>query len=346
MPDSTRRYLIVWLSFCTLLVFAMVLLGGAVRLTGSGLSMVDWNPIMGIIPPISEAAWLSVFEEYKAFPEYQLVNRGMSLDEFKFIFVMEYAHRVLGRVIGLVFFVPFLYFLIRGHLETTLKSRLWLLFALGAVQGGIGWYMVKSGLVDNPAVSQYRLAMHLLTAVLIYCLMIRVLTGLLPHWNFFDRIAGWDRAGMAVITLVLIMIGSGAFVAGTHAGFIYNTFPSMGGEFLPSQAFSMQPWWRNLFDNPVGVQFVHRLLALIVFLAVIAYATGIWRQRSSARPGWFALAIVAALLTQLAMGISTLLLKVPVALGVAHQGGALILVGTLVFAVSTRLPLLYSKEST
>ena len=330
----------LWLSLCIVLVFSMVLLGGAVRLTGSGLSMVDWNPIMGIIPPIGEQAWLAVFAQYKAFPEYQLVNKGMSLEAFKFIFLMEYAHRVLGRVIGLVFFLPFMFFLLKGGLSGALKSRLWTLLLLGAVQGGIGWYMVKSGLVDDPSVSQYRLALHLLTAVLIFVLMVRVVTGLLPRWNY-SAVREADHLGKAMIALVLVMIGSGAFVAGTHAGFIYNTFPKMGDSFVPAQAFIMSPWWRNLFDNPVGIQLTHRILALVVFFGVSLYALRIWRDPREVRPGGFAIAIEFALCLQLAIGITTLLHQVPVALGVAHQGGALLLIGVLVLVVSTRLPLLY-----
>ena len=264
------------------MVFAMVILGGAVRLTGSGLSMVDWRPLMGILPPLSDAAWEHVFSRYREFPEYQLVNRGMSLDEFRFIFYMEYLHRLLGRLVGLVFAIPFFYWLVRGLLPEWLRPRLWLALLLGGAQGLMGWYMVKSGLVDDPHVSQYRLTAHLMLAVFIYYWLLTLAFRLI--WSgasiplflrLQDRLSQW---GIALTVLIFAMIGTGGFMAGTRAGFIYNTWPKMGNSWAPEQIWAMVPWWRNLTENPMGIQFVHRWLAVLVLLAVISYALWIIRR--------------------------------------------------------------------
>ena len=333
-PDQ-HKALIWWLAICCFLVATMVLLGGAVRLTGSGLSMVDWRPLMGAIPPLSEAHWQQVFEQYQQYPEYQIKNQAMSLEGFKFIFIMEYAHRLLGRGIGIVFFVPFVYFLIKRRIPGPLSRHLWALFLLGAIQGVIGWYMVKSGLVDIPQVSQYRLALHLLMAVLIFIYMIRVIVGLSADTDLSN--SNVPFAGTLALALVLIMIFSGALVAGTHAGFIFNTFPKMGANWIPDQLVSMSPMWRNLFENPITIQFVHRCLALIVMAVVLNYGIQVLRDKEH-RSSWIGAGIICTLFLQLALGISTLMLKVPVPLGVAHQGGALLLIGSITVAVSRHLP--------
>ncbi len=338
MNNNSRRIVVTWLCVCSAMVFAMVMLGGAVRLTGSGLSMVDWKPLMGILPPIGEQAWQFAFDQYKQFPEYQLVNYQIGLDRFKFIYLMEYAHRVLGRVIGIVFFIPFIYFLVSQKLDKQLVPRLWFLFVLGALQGGVGWYMVKSGLVDNPAVSQYRLTLHLMVAVLIYAYLVRCIVGLVSL-SWADSVSTLPTSnitqagGYIVLGSVLLMIISGGFMAGTHAGFILNTFPTMGGVWIPDHLLAIQPGWRNFFENAVTIQFIHRSLALVVFILVSVFAVQFYRS-NKAHNFKIALFLILALLVQLTLGVSTLVFRVPVALGVAHQGGALVLLTALLIATS------------
>ena len=345
MTDRVRILVITWLTVCSCMVFGMVLLGGAVRLTGSGLSMVDWRPLIGIVPPIGEAQWLAVFEQYKSFPQYQQVNSQMGLGDFKFIFLMEYAHRVLGRLTGLAFLLPFIGFLASRKIYPALVPRLWLLFGMGAVQGGIGWYMVKSGLVDNPAVSQYRLTLHLVTAVLIYAYMVRLVVGLVNPGSRQTGNGVSRTFGFTVLAFIFLMICSGGFVAGTHAGFIYNTFPTMGGDWIPDQVYAMSPWWINLFENPVTIQLVHRVLALIVAILVLSYALTLLR---SIAPGSTAMAVIlsAVVLFQVSLGITTLLSGVAVELGVAHQGGALLLLTAVIVSVYRYFPGLCPAQST
>lgn len=333
MTERTCKQIAVWLTICAVLVFSMVLFGGAVRLTGSGLSMVDWKPLMGIFPPISHQDWQAAFDQYKQFPEYKLVNSNVDLSYFKFIYLMEYGHRVLGRVIGLVFFIPMVYFTIMGNLPRTLKIRLFGLFTLGGIQGGLGWYMVQSGLVDNPAVSQYRLTLHLLVAVLIYGYLIRCIAGLL-RTHQYQYISNNQRLGVFSIAMVFLMIGSGGLMAGTHAGFIFNTFPAMGGSWIPDQLFSMRPFWLNLFENPVTIQFFHRALALFITILILLLAVKLIRS-SNGRSWFISVSLVFFLMLQVSLGISTLVLGVPVELGVAHQGGALILFGYLCLIFAT-----------
>ena len=335
MVHSQDKPVIVWLVVCGTMIFAMVLLGGAVRVTGSGLSMVDWKPLMGVFPPLDHEAWLRSFEQYKQFPEYKLINRDMDLGEYKFIFLMEYAHRILGRLIGLVFLVPFVWFLVRGMVGERLVPRLWALFALGALQGGIGWYMVKSGLVDVPHVSQYRLTLHLMIAVLIYAYMVRIITGLTRGDQDWQPVA--RGLGIATLAVVLVMIASGGFVAGTRAGYIYNTYPTMGGQWIPDQVLAMAPLWRNFFDNPVTVQLVHRTLALLVFATVIAYGIRLAGQRDQ-RSRILGFGLMAAVTVQVGLGISTLVMAVPPVFAVAHQGGALVVLTLVTVAISARLP--------
>jgi cytochrome c oxidase assembly protein subunit 15 len=318
-----------WLLFCATVVYIMIVVGGITRLTQSGLSMVEWAPIMGIIPPIGESEWLEVFAKYQKSPEYIKINSGMSLEAFKSIFYWEYGHRVLGRVIGMIYFLPLLVFLIKGMVPKAWYGRLFGLFILGGLQGLMGWYMVKSGLVDIPHVSQYRLTAHLGLALIIFAAMI---------WYAMDFLRGETRANHAsygylkitsvVVFLVFLMMLSGGFVAGTKAGYIFNTFPTMNGEWIPSGSLRLEPLWRNLFENPVTIQFIHRCLAVIVFSAVIigfVVATG---QRFSTGKGL----VLGVMLIQVGLGISTLLLKVPVVFGAAHQAGAVALLSAALFA--------------
>ena len=343
--SGAERQIAFWLLACCAMVFLMVLIGGITRLTESGLSITEWRPVAGILPPIGEAQWAAAFERYKAIPQYRAIHAGMTLAEFKGIFFWEYVHRLWGRLIGFAFALPFLYFVARGRIPARLAPRLAIIFALGALEGGIGWYMVASGLEARIEVSQYRLALHLATAVLIYAAMLWTALDLLtPHPNpppqggreRFEQNppalrgrAGWGvlRAGAGlVLVLTFITMIAGSFVAGTRAGYLDNTFPLMEGAFVPPGYWHLAPWWRNLFENLVAVQFDHRLLAEATFAAIVAL--WLWGVRhaddSRARAALHALVAVAGL--QVALGIATLLLVVPLPLAAAHQGGAMLLV--------------------
>lgn len=317
-----------WLLFCAAMVYLMIVVGGITRLTQSGLSMVEWAPIMGIIPPLNEMQWLEVFEKYRTSPEYLKVNAGMSLQAFKQIFYWEYGHRVLGRVIGMIYLFPLLYFVARGMVPRAWSGRLVFLFVLGGLQGLMGWYMVKSGLVDIPRVSHYRLAAHFGLAVIIFSLM---------FWYAMDFLRGERRmlsvsnkyleaTGM-VVGLVFLMMLSGAFVAGTKAGFIMNTFPTMNGQWLPDGLLAMTPLWRNLFDNAITVQFTHRLIAVLLICAIANCFIIASRQRFKTNVG----VLVLLLIVQVSLGISALVYRVPVALGAAHQAGAVALLSAALY---------------
>ena len=329
-----------WLVACAVLVYAMVAVGGVTRLTGSGLSMVRWHPVSGVLPPIGEEAWRREFDAYRASPEYRLVNRGMSLAEFKRIFWMEYAHRMLGRGIGVAFLIPFLVFLAMRAIPAPLVPRLAGLFVLGGAQGVLGWYMVRSGLVDEPRVSQYRLAAHLSLAVLIYVYLLALALNILDPGGSKERgtIGPTDSTGPtglarrlaflagATVFATLVM---GAFVAGLKAGHVYPTFPKMGGYWAPPGMFEASPWWRNVFENPVTAQFTHRALALASCLAVIAAWGASLRAGVSRRARAWAHASLAAVAVQVGLGILTLLLHVPIPLAAGHQAGAVALLTCL-----------------
>lgn len=325
MTPRDRRAVAAWLFLCAALVFLAVVVGGATRLTRSGLSIVEWQPFVGAIPPLSEADWQALFARYRETPEFRHVNFDMTLEGFKRIFWWEYAHRLLGRVIGLVFLVPYLWFLLKGRLERGLAWQLGGIFLLGAAQGALGWFMVKSGLVDDPKVSHLRLTSHLGLALAIFSAEL---------WLAIRLLAGRAAVGMAgaLPVLVFAMALSGAMVAGLRAGAAYNTFPLMNGHLVPPETFLLEPWWRNFVYNMAGVQLVHRaffwLLALLVPLAWWR-----WRQRPAAH------ALLAAFVLQAALGIATLLNGVPVVLGVMHQAGAvLVLAAALWLAATTVRP--------
>ncbi len=315
------------------------------RLTGSGLSMVDWKPILGIIPPLSHSGWIAAFDQYQQYPEYQIVNKGMSLSEFKFIFMMEYLHRVLGRLIGLVFFVPFCFFLIRGGMSIPFRNRLWVLLFLGACQGLMGWYMVKSGLVDVPHVSQYRLTAHLMLAVLIYAVMVRLAFDLVyqsgPRGGIEKNMQSnrkMKNFGGALVVLLFLMITTGGLMAGTRAGHIFNTWPLMGNDLVPNMLVAMEPIWRNFFENTITIQFVHRWLAIVVGVAVIFYSVGAIRGAASKMTQIMALFAIFAVILQIVLGIVTLVKGVPPVLGVAHQGCALLVLLGIIAVWAAYLP--------
>ena len=339
-PQRDDRHIAFWLIVLAIMIYCMVVLGGVTRLTGSGLSIVEWQPIMGAIPPLNESQWLKAFAQYQQSPQYQQVNQGMLLSEFKWIFAFEYAHRLLGRLIGIAFALPFLYFLFQHKIRRGLIPKLILLFLLGGLQGFIGWYMVQSGLINEPRVSQYRLALHLSMAILIYGVILWTAWSLLqpnPRQTWKHEMLSLRRFSLIVTTTVAIMIISGAFVAGTHAGKVFNTFPLMDGQFIPTGMFALEPFYRNFFENLATVQFNHRLLAYLLMLMI----PGLWfyaRRFSLAPQTRFAShVLLTVFILQLGLGIATLLNYVPIALGAAHQGGAVLLLTlTLYFNHSLR----------
>ncbi|MBC2778395.1 COX15/CtaA family protein [Parasphingopyxis marina] len=332
-PDALRqsrpRAIAVWLMAVAGLVFLMVVVGGITRLTESGLSMVRWEPISGIIPPLNAEQWQAEFAAYQASPEYQQVNRGMSLAQFQTIFFWEYLHRALGRLIGLAFALPLLWFWIRKAIPQAYHWRLVALLALGGMQGAIGWWMVASGLVDRPDVSHIRLAVHLMAALFIF-------GGLI--WTALDLFA-LDRdpaarparltwGGVIVLAIVAGQIKLGAFVAGLDAGFAFNSWPKMGSEWFPSGTPMLSPWWSNFADNPIVVQFAHRWWAVVTVIALIWLARQARKQRRLA-----SVAIHSAFGTQFLLGIATLLTGVNIVVATAHQGVGALVVATMVWGI-------------
>ncbi|MCB1844392.1 MAG: COX15/CtaA family protein [Halioglobus sp.] len=327
------RQVALWLVFCAAVVFGMILLGAVTRLTHSGLSMVEWKPLVGVIPPLSEQAWQETLEKYRQYPEYQQVNRGMSLDEFKRIFMFEYLHRVLGRLIGVIFFFPMVYFALRRRIRPGLMPHLLVLFTLGALQGLLGWFMVKSGLVNEPRVSQYRLTAHLGVAVAIYAYMVWLVLDLifLRQQERLLQARPYARWALALLALVYLMILSGGLVAGTRAGFAYPTWPLMGDSFFPPGLYASVPAWQAAFEDITTIQFNHRLFAYLLFVLISVFAVVVYRRGDGQRDRLAAVLLIAALWLQMALGISTLLLHVPVALATAHQGGAVLLLSAMLY---------------
>ena len=330
---SSDQTIVRWLYLCLFLIFAMVILGGVTRLTDSGLSMVNWHPIHGVIPPLNEQQWQEEFGNYQQSPEFQKINRDMDVQDFKSIFWFEFSHRLLGRLIGLVFLIPFLYFWFRKQIKPGLTPKLIIMFCLGGLQGLLGWYMVKSGLVSNPHVSQYRLTAHLMSAILIYGFILWVILDLSREHSYLamrnSAIQGWRRGALGLTVLLLVTIVSGGFVAGLDAGMIFNSFPLMGGEWIPQGIAALTPWYQNLFENKVTVQFDHRLLAITTGVLLIGwYIKGRSRFEDKLITRSFKL-VGMMVIIQLILGISTLLLQVPVWLGALHQAGALLLFSVL-----------------
>ena len=311
----------IWLYVIALMVLAMVAVGGLTRLTESGLSITEWKPITGIIPPLTEADWQAEFEGYQQIPQYQLLNRGMTLEEFKFIYFWEWLHRALGRIIGVVFAVPFLVFLFQRRFTWNLAAPLAGLFVLGGLQGALGWWMVTSGLTELTSVSQYRLAAHLTAALLLFIALIWVARRMTPDRHLAPAS---DRSAALILLLLLVLqIGAGAFVAGLDAGKGYNTWPLMDGALVPEGLGAMDPLWRNLFENALTVQFIHRTIAYVIALYV--GALWIWQRGQG---GWLP-RIALLVLLQVALGIATLVLHVPLALALGHQALAFMLAGAI-----------------
>ncbi|MFA7430995.1 MAG: COX15/CtaA family protein [Rhodospirillaceae bacterium] len=327
---SHDRAVQVWLVGLCVMVLIMVLLGGATRLTESGLSMVEWQPLT-VLPPMGDAAWQAEFDKYRASPEFLHKNTFMTVAEFKGIFWLEYVHRLWGRLIGAAVLVPLLWFAARGALDWPFSVRMAGLFVLGGAQGVLGWYMVRSGLSDVPEVSQYRLAAHLGLAVVLYGALIWLALTHRQPGGHISREGAWvgGVAGLAFLTIV-----SGAFVAGLKAGLTYNTFPLMDGSLVPRGLGALDPWWRNLFENVTAVQFQHRVLAMTTIGAALLLRLLLARRLRSPRQRAAADAVVVAALVQGGLGVATLLLVVPLPLAVAHQGGALLVLTALLWLLA------------
>ena len=321
---SSYRAIRAWLLSVAALIALMVLVGGATRLTESGLSITEWKPVTGALPPLSQAEWEKAFEAYQLIPQYRTLNAGMTLSEFKTIFWWEWSHRLLGRVIGMVYLLPFLYFLWRGGIVSELKRRLWLIFGLGALQGAVGWWMVASGLSKRIEVSQYRLATHLVLALLIFAAIVWTLRRLGERPSLVVPLRLKITAAL-LLGLTFVQLYLGALVAGLRAGFVYNTWPDIDGGFIPSAArlWFQQPWWRNLFENTLTVQFEHRMTAYTLFALAIFHAIDAIRSRAPTAAIGGALWLVAVVTLQATLGILTLLNQVPIDLALTHQAVAI-----------------------
>lgn len=341
MTELTQsRYLSAvrwWLVSVAVLIAAMVLVGGATRLTESGLSIVEWKPVTGTLPPLSEAEWTAAFEAYKTIPQFQQMNADMDLSEFKTIFWWEWSHRLLGRVIGAVYLLPFLFFLWRGAVDGELRRRLWSIFALGALQGVVGWWMVASGLSERIEVSQYRLATHLLLALVIFASILWTLRGLAKA-SALEASARVRRTGKALVVVTFVQLYLGALVAGLRAGLVYNTWPAIDGGFIPSGArlWFEDPWWRNVFENALTVQFNHRMVAYALFLLALYHAVEAVRSRAAPAIVNGAWLLLAAIMVQATLGILTLLSQVPISLALSHQAVAIVVL-TLAVLQAERL---------
>ncbi len=326
--DANHRAIAWWLIGVAALVFIMVVVGGLTRLTESGLSITEWKPVTGALPPMSETHWQQEFDLYKRIPQYEIMNKGMTLHEFKTIYWWEWSHRFLGRLIGLAFFVPFVFFVATRRVERALVPRLIFLFVLGGMQGVLGWWMVMSGLVDRTEVSQYRLAAHLGLATLIYGALIWTALDLF-NGRSTRLLSGLAKAAAAILALVLVQTILGAFVAGIRAGLIYNTWPLMAEAFIPDGLFAMKPVWHNFFENHLTVQFQHRMTAYLLLLCVAWHWWAARKTAAAPSAGWLLLAV----LGQALLGIWTVLWVVPIPLGAAHQAGAMIVFGVAVWHV-------------
>ena len=337
MNNNPHRSIIIWLLAGCFLIYAMVVIGGITRLTHSGLSMVEWNPIIGSLPPTTDAAWQIPFEKYKLTPEYQIINNQFTLEEFKSIYWWEYSHRLLGRTIGVVFLIPFFYFLIKKKFDKSLLKKMYVLLFLGALQGVLGWYMVYSGLQKEPHVSHYRLAAHLISAFTVFGFTFWYAMDLIypkeieqSNSAVSKNVKWWAKFMFGAIVLQIIY---GAFVAGLKAGLFYNTWPLMGQSLMPETVTSFDPFWKNLLENPAGVQFMHRNIAIIVAMLVL-FVWGKSRKmelsKFQRRASNFMLSVV---VVQFLLGIITLMYAVPVTMGVLHQTGAFFLFASSLFFI-------------
>jgi len=335
LQNSSRKQhkaIIIWLLTGCALIFIMVAIGGLTRLTHSGLSMVEWN-LFGSNPPSSQADWEILFDKYKQYPEYQLVNFNFSLEEFKTIFYWEYGHRMFGRLIGLVFIIPFFWFLIRKKINKSLLPKLVILLCMGAFQGLLGWYMVKSGLKANPDVSHYRLAMHLTTAFLTFGYTFWVALGLIYPKSERASNHVLKRGFQFLFHVVVLQIIWGAYIAGLNAGKVYNAWPKMGEKWIADGVTAMQPWYLNFVEGLAGVQFIHRYLAYLVVGLILFLFWKAKKMQLSSSQKWGVNSLVIAVSVQFVLGVVTLLYAVPVSLGLLHQLGAFVLLGSVIYSL-------------
>ncbi len=316
-----------WLNWVAFFVFCMVLVGGATRLTDSGLSITEWQPLFGAIPPLNETDWQLAFDKYKLIPEFKIQNMNMTLSDFKFIYWWEWAHRFMGRAIGAIFVIPMLYFAVTRKLEARMWPRLLFLLLLGGAQAALGWYMVSSGLVDRVDVSQYRLAAHLTLAAFIFAAILWVSKGVVRRRHYpssFDEVSA-----VLLLALVLLQVAMGGFVAGLDAGMGYATWPKMDGQWIPNGLLVMEPQWKNLFENAMTVQFAHRTLAYIIFAGAFVHA---WRVFTL--PGML---LAYVIFVQACLGILTLILHVPLYLALVHQAGSMVVLAIAVWNLHSQL---------
>ncbi|MGA8292043.1 MAG: COX15/CtaA family protein [Rhodoplanes sp.] len=340
MASDASRPVRLWLWCVAALVFLTVVVGGATRLTESGLSIVEWRPVTGMVPPLSQAEWAAEFEKYKVIPQYELVNRGMSLDDFKVIYWWEWVHRILGRLIGVAFLLPFLWFLWRGAIAPGMRAGLVVIFILGAVQGGVGWWMVASGLAERIHVSHDRLAFHFTLACVIYAALIWTAARLLPATAAAAAPVRLRVGAIVIVVLTLVQFFLGALVAGLRAGLIYNTWPLMDDRFIPRSAdlFFASPVWVNFVENAMTVQFNHRMAGYVLLLVALVHLFDVWRtqDRGEGTLGW-ATALTLAMVAQIGLGVLTLIHHVPIDLALLHQAGALVVL-TIAVLHAERLP--------
>ena len=337
LPESKRRYLRIWFWSVAAITCVVVVIGGITRLTHSGLSIVDWRPVVGIVPPLNDAQWTEAFDRYRQFPEYRQLRRGMTVAEFKNIFFWEYLHRLAARVIGAVFLMPLVFFWRKGYLTRPLAVRALALFGLGAMQGAVGWLMVKSGLVDRPSVSHYRLALHLVLAVTILSFSVWLARDLAIRWPRPAAESSVRRTigrGLGMVgALLAAQIIWGAFIAGMKAGVIFGTFPLMMGRFVPPGWMALDPPLLNLVQNPATVQWVHRLLGTVLLLSALALVVSVRPIAPDRTTGHLTIVLLASIALQYLLGVLTLVYYVPVPLAVVHQMMALLIVGVWVASV-------------
>lgn len=328
----SRRLVSAWLWVVAVLILLMVVVGGATRLTESGLSITRWEPISGVVPPLSDADWQAEFEAYQQIPQYQRINRWMTLEDFKTIFWWEWGHRLLGRVIGVAFLVPFLIFWLTGRIERALMPRLIGLFALGGLQGVVGWWMVASGLAERTSVSQYRLAVHLTLACIILAAVVWVARSIVARPSRAVEPRRLRVTASLLLALVFLQIALGALVAGLDAGLIYNTWPLMDGAIIPSTELllPLDPWWLNAFETIATVQFDHRMVAYLVTALALIHAFDVWRNAADRRSAITASVLLALVLGQVGLGIATLLSVVELRLALMHQAGAVVVLACAV----------------
>ena len=338
--ETKRRWIAIWLYAVAAVIFATLLVGGATRLTESGLSITEWRPVTGMFPPLSQADWQAAFEQYKTIPQYQAINAGMGLADFKTIYWWEWGHRLMARLSGFVFLLPFLGFLWRGWIGPDLRGRLWLIFGLGALQGAVGWWMVRSGLADRLSVAPYRLAFHMTLACVVCAAVIWVALRLRASPQVSEVAPRLRRTALALLALVVVQIYLGALVAGLDAGQVYNTWPLIDGGLVPSadRLFFLHPVWRNLFENALAAQFVHRMTAYALWAVAVLHALDALRAARAAGAWRMALMLAAGVTLQAGLGITTLLAQAPIGLSLAHQALAVVLLALAVTHAARLVP--------